>query len=187
MLAVDGEEPDIVAARLGHDELAGEHENLLGGEREVLAGADGGEGGLEAGGADYGDEHEIGLGEGRQRGQALETVMKLRACGDLAGAAREGGGVFVEQRGVGYAELAADLEECGRVLAGGDADELKFVGMRAEDAQGVFADGAGGAEEDDAFAGGRHAAVRRGRKIKRKRKEKDGLRAGGTAGSRWAR
>jgi hypothetical protein len=34
---------------------------------------------------------------------------------------------------------------------GGDADEFEAVAVGVEDAQGAFSDGAGGAEEDDAF------------------------------------
>ena len=46
------------------------------------------------------------------------------------------------------------LRETDVARMGGDADKFEFVGVRGDDAQGVFADGASRAEQDDAFAGG---------------------------------
>jgi hypothetical protein len=52
---------------------------------------------------------------------------------------------------VAHAKLAGDLRETGMIGPGGDADEFQPVGLRGDDPQRAFADGAGGAEEDDAF------------------------------------
>ena len=63
VLAVDREKFCAAGGSGGEDVLAGEDEDFLGGEGEVFAGGEGGEGGLEARGADDGDEDDIGGGE----------------------------------------------------------------------------------------------------------------------------
>jgi len=157
VLGVDGEEFDVVLARGGHDELAGEDEDFLGSEREVFAGGDRGERGFEAGGADDRDEDDVGLGERREFDEAGEAAVEFRAGRERAGVGRgfRGGvGAIVKDGDVRDLEVAGDLRESLVVLAGGDADELKFVAVGGDDAERVFADGAGGAEEDEAFGGG---------------------------------
>ena len=153
VLAVHRQEFRAVLPGRGHDELAGEHENFLRGEGEVLARGEGGEGGLEAGGADDGDEHEVGLGQLGERDEPAQAAVQLGAGRKAAGGLGRGVGGVVEHRDVLHAEVAGDLGEPRVVGAGGDADELELVAVRGDDAQGVFADGAGGAEQDDAFAG----------------------------------
>ena len=51
-------------------------------------------------------------------------------------------------------EFASDGGEFFPPRVSRDADEFEFVRVGAEDAEGVFADGAGGTEQDDAFTGG---------------------------------
>ena len=153
VLAVHGQDPRIVLARRGHDELAGEDEDLLGGQGEVLAGGERGEGGLEPGGADDGDQHEVGLGQLRKGDEAGEAPVKLRASREGTGAFGRGIGRVLKHRHMRHAEIARDLRESGVVRAGGDADQIELVPVRGDDAQGALADGAGGAQEDDALAG----------------------------------
>lgn len=74
--------------------------------------------------------------------------MERDAGGHLGG----GAGGFVEHGYVAHRRVGAgDLGEARVIGVGGDADELEVVGMGRDDAQGVFADGAGGAEQDDAL------------------------------------
>src|SRR5438552_2686688 len=75
-----------------------------------------------------------------------------RAGGKRRGiVARRGvAGVF-ENADVADVELPRDRGEFFPAIARGDRDEFELVAMRRKHAQGVFADGAGGAEEDDAF------------------------------------
>ena len=85
VLAIHGEQFGAVLARRGHDEFAGEDEDFLGGEREGFAGVDGGERGLEARGADDGDEDGIRFGETGELGQAGESADEPGAGGEGAG------------------------------------------------------------------------------------------------------
>jgi hypothetical protein len=62
VLAVDREEFGAAFLCRGHHELAGEHENFLGRQGEVLAHGECGERGLESRGADDGHQHDIRLG-----------------------------------------------------------------------------------------------------------------------------
>jgi hypothetical protein len=136
----------------GHHELAGEHEHFLRCESDILSRIDRGEGGLESGRANDCDENEIGFGERGDFDQARKTAVKTGADGK-GRRGSFGGGVsaIVENRDVRHAEVARDAGETFVIVAGGDADELKLVGMRGDDAERVFADRTGGAEQDDAF------------------------------------
>ena len=177
VLAVDGEELRAAGGGGGEDVAAGEDEDFLGGEGEVFAGGEGGEGRLEAGGADDGDEDDVGGGE-------LGEFDEAGEAGDEAGAGRKGGGRgagggvggVVVETDVADAMGAGDGGEFLPIAAGGDGDELEFVGVRGDDAQGVFTDGAGGAEEDDAFARGKggvgHGRKREARGAQGRRKRK---------------
>ena len=155
VLAVDGEELSAVFFRGGHDELAGEDEDFLRGEREVLAGGERGERGVEAGGADDGDQHDVRFGQLREFDESGKSADEAGAggkCSDVGASGGERG--VVKHPDVAHAELAGDAGEFLPIGTGGDADEFELVAVRREHAKRVFADGAGGAEEDDAFAGG---------------------------------
>jgi hypothetical protein len=92
------------------------------------------------------------LGEFDEAGEAADDARAGRKGGGLGASGLEGS--VVEQADVADAVGAGDGGEFFPIAAGGNADEFKFVGVRGDDAQGVFTDGAGGAEEDDAFARG---------------------------------
>jgi len=87
MFAVHREHTDTAPARLVHHDFTGHDEDFLGSDGDVLAGTDGGEGRGEAGGADDGDEDDVGLGQGGQFEEAFGTGGDADA-GELCG---EGG------------------------------------------------------------------------------------------------
>jgi len=144
VLAVHGQEFHAVFARGGDDEFAGEHEDFLGGERERLAGFDRGERGAQSGRADNGDEHCIRFGDTRELHQTFDAAEDACAARKRVGSARFVAGGFIVQCDGGHAEFRGDGCEFLPVGASGDRDELEFVGVRCDDAQGVLADGAGG-------------------------------------------
>ncbi len=109
---------------------------------------------MESGGADDGNEHGVSLGEAGEIGESGEAGVKGGAGGEGTGGAGGGESGIVVEAYVGDAESVGDGGEFFPIAARGDGDEFEFVGVRGDDAQGVFADGAGGAEEDDACAGG---------------------------------
>ena len=153
VLAVDGQNFRAAGRRGGEDVLAGEDEDFLRREREVFAGLERGEGRFETGGADDSDEDDVGAGQLREFDEAGEAADETSVGGKGRGMRSRGGesGV-IKNADVAHAVSAGDGGEFFPVAAGGDGDELEFVGVRGDDAQGVFTDGAGGAEEDDAFA-----------------------------------
>src|SRR4051812_46083167 len=77
MLAVDSQDTDAIFAGLVHDSFTGHDEDFFGSDGDVLAGADGGEGGFKAGGADDGDEDNIGGGKRRQPDQSFFARKNL--------------------------------------------------------------------------------------------------------------
>ena len=81
MLAVHRQDLNPVGLGLAHDDLASHHQDFLGGDRDVLAGPDGGQGRFQARCTDDGDKHNVCLG---QRGQADEGI---RACEHFGGGA----------------------------------------------------------------------------------------------------
>ena len=143
--------------------------------------------GPHPGGADDGHEHDVGLRQLGQFDQSAESAVELRAFreGRRVGAGFRKRSVF-EDADVADAELARDFREPPVVGARSDADELQPVAMGGHNAQGVFADGAGGAEEHNALPGGGGwrglAGLRHGIQGKA-----PGAAAGGTQPSRPAR
>jgi hypothetical protein len=151
-------------ARRGHDELAGEHEDFLRGEREILAGGERGERGSQAGGADDGDEHDVGLGQLREFDQPGEPAVDSVPAGNAPGRPRRGEAASSNTPTCGtpnWRAMAASFSQLARAAM---PTSSSLSRMRGDHAQGVFADGAGGAEEDDAFAG----EVRQGGRCKRR-------------------
>jgi hypothetical protein len=120
MLAIDGEDFDAVFAGFGHDDFAGHDEDFLGGDGDVFAGADRGEGGLEPGGANDGDEDDVGGGEGGEFDEAFVAAADFGAGTELF---FEGGGFFdaLDADGCGFV-FARLLDEEFGVVAGGEAD-----------------------------------------------------------------
>ncbi len=139
VLAVDGAELGAVASGLGGDELAGDDQDLLVGQGHGPAGAQGGECRRQAGGA-YGGDHDqvrVRVGghlfhSGPGGGDAAAQVLRLAVTADQAGT-----------------ELARLLLQEGDVGAGGEADDGEAAGEGADDVQGLTADGAGGAQDNE--------------------------------------
>lgn len=136
-----------------HHKFTGQHENLLRCERDGLFRGDGGERGLKCGGADYGYEHDIGLGQLGELDQSGHAVVKMGSGDEATGLPGGRAGSFVEQTDVLHAMVLRDARELFPTRAGGDAHEFQFVGMSGNHAQRVITDRAGGTEEDNAFAG----------------------------------
>ena len=159
VFAVDGEDADPAGACGCHDEAAGHDEDFLGGDGEVAAAVDGGEGGFEACGADDGDEDEVGCGGADEVGEPV-------FAGEDGGGGRDHAFEGVGGGGVGEAEVAAG--EFGGLLGeevgaggGGHADDFHAVREVAGDLEGAGADAACGAEDEDPLTGGgRHRGGR---------------------------
>ena len=111
--------------RGGEDVLAGEDEDFLRRKRQVFARAEGGERGLEAGGADDGDQNDVGAGQLREFDEASETTDETSVGGKGRGmGARGREGRVIKNTDVAHAVSAGDGGEVLPVAAGGDGDEL---------------------------------------------------------------
>lgn len=167
VFTVDGEDADTAGAGGVHDETAGHDEDFLGGDGEVAAAIDGGEGGFEAGGSDDGDEDEVGFGGADEVGEPVFAGEDRGGWGDHAFKGVGGGGV-------GEAEVAAG-EFCGLLGeevgagGGGHADDFHAVREVAGDLEGAGADAACGAENEDPFTGGGRHRGGRNRRLVRSR------------------
>ncbi len=144
VLGVDGQ--DLRAGRLGerHHKLAADDERLLVGEREVDALAERRDRRAEAGRADERVEHEVGVGLEHQLDEPLGARQHL-AVGPLLRCA--GAGVGVGERDPADAEAPRLVDQRIRRALGGQADELE-VGVAGDDFQGLRADRAGRAEDE---------------------------------------
>ena len=155
VLAVHRQDPPAAGPGGGDDEAPGEDENFLAGEREVLAGGQGGQRRLEAGRADDRDQDQVGLGQSRparpgrrarpSAASRSESLRNPRAARQAASSKRPA------WRTPNSRAIAASLPALARAAT---ADQLQPVAVGRAGPAGCFADGAGGAEEDDAFAGG---------------------------------
>jgi hypothetical protein len=91
VLAVDRQQGRLVLAHGVHEQLAGHHQRFLVGQQDLLAGARGGQGRRQAGGADDGGHHGVGVRAGRDVAQGLLAVGNLgRQVGDHARQPRRG-------------------------------------------------------------------------------------------------
>ena len=136
--AVHGEDDAAVFGFGGLEHRAGHNDGFLVGEGDLLAGAEGGQGGGQADGAHQGDHYLVDFGQGDhfvhwQQGGAGGQRRRRGGAPDVAGV--EFGDLFQQEAGVG---------------AGGEAHYLELVGESPHDVQGLPSDGAGGAQNDDA-------------------------------------
>ena len=120
VLAVHRQHADAVFAGLSHHDFTGHHENFLRRHGDVLAGADRGQGRLQPGGADDGDQHDVGAW---QRGQ-LDQSLVAGGHADAVELWAEFGGLFRRANGD---QLGAKLQRLAceefRVAARSEADE----------------------------------------------------------------
>lgn len=136
-----------------HHEFAGQDEDFLRGERQVLACRERGQRRLEPRRADHRDEHDVGAGELRELDETGKPAHEPRAGGKRAGirlGERKGRGL--EQPDVADIESARNGGGLFPVGPSGDPDELELIWVGGNNAQRVLADRSSGTEEDNAFA-----------------------------------
>ena len=149
MLAVDRQQAHAPSARAGRDGPAGEDEDLLARQGDVLARLDGREGGLQPRGADDGGDDGAHLGEAGGLGQPLRSPEDAGAGGELAGGAGGERGRRVPQGDDADMELARGPDQRFPSAAGGEAGDAQSRGMGPGHREGGGADGAGGPEDGD--------------------------------------
>src|SRR5262249_52923868 len=149
VFAVDGEDADSVFTGFVHHGLAGHNENFLGGNSDVFAGADGGEGRLKSGGADDGNEDDVSAREGREFQQAVGAGMDFDA-GSKTGKKFVRSGGIVDGNGFGPMLVRLFGEQFG-VIAGGEANKANTIRQIFRDFDGRCSDGTGAAEENYVF------------------------------------
>ena len=125
MLGIHRQHPHAAPAGLVHDDFPRHHQDPLAGDGDVLARADGGERGLQAGGADDGDEDNVSLGQGGEAHEAVGARVDLDA-------GAEGVLQFAGLRGISNGDrgglvLQGLLEEQLGVAARREADEAQAV------------------------------------------------------------
>ena len=136
VLAVDGTEPLPRSAGEPADEVAGGDQHLLVREGNSLAVLEGGDRRPQGGDAGRRDEHEIGVGIGRERG--------------------ERGG---SQSGARGRELHRELGEHVGVAIRAERDDLQAIGVRAHHVEGLPSDGPRRAEDREPDALGHRAII----------------------------
>ena len=148
VLGVDRDQ--LGAGGLGqrHHEVAADDERLLVGQRDVDALGERDDGRAEPGGADDRVEHEVGAGLGDEPHEPLGPGQHL-ALGPCLGGA--GGRVGVAERDAPHAVLLGERDEPLVRALGGQADELELLTRAGDDVERLEADGAGGAEDQQAF------------------------------------
>ena len=147
VFAIDRQHAHAMFGRFAHYRLARHNQNFLRGDRDIFAGADGGQGRLQAGGADDGDEHDVCR---RQRGEFDQAI----ASGIDP---RRGAQHFFEfprfgrvQERDGFGPVFERLfGEQFRIAARRQAHESNAVGQVLGHPEGAGADGPGAAEEDN--------------------------------------
>ncbi len=149
VLAVDGQQIDVVLAGRGEDEIARSDEAFLVGQTDGLAAQNGCIGGFEPRDADDRRDDEVGL---RKRGHANRSRCAVDdfdsgdSCGlelrcefgcELLGGHRD----QLRTPALALGEGCIDVRACGQ------RDRMKALRMRLAEAEGALADGAGRAEE----------------------------------------
>ena len=151
MLAVDRQQRRAALAHRAHEQRAADHQRLLVGQQQPLAGARRGQAGRQAGRADDGRHHAVHLRVGGQ------VAQRLRAAAHL-------GGHAVRAQRVAQPRGAASLGHHGRSAAAsaGTArssssmrwcalrpDDLEALGVARHHVERAGADRPGGAEDDE--------------------------------------
>ena len=112
-------------------------------------------GGFQSGDADNGADHEVGIGMGgdfHRAGGAVHDFDGVAEAGILQLVVRAGRRASADRHRDSLRMPAARLLE-GQldIVAGSQADDGEAVGESFNDVEGALADGAGGAEDGDAF------------------------------------
>lgn len=133
MFAIDGGESDAFFFDERHDDLPGGDEDFFAGEGDVFSGVDGGEGGLEADDSGDCDDDEVGFRERGDVDDGLHSAGENVLPGDFL--IHEGEFLDFKFGGLG--------EEFGGGSVGDEADDLEFIGVLADDVEGLGSDASG--------------------------------------------
>ena len=140
MLAVDGQDGDALLLRAAHDDLAGDDERLLVGERDVLLGVERLHRRLEAGKAHHRGHDGVNVRVGRRVDECLAAAGELRLARVARLEARVGG--LVREHGELRLELADLLFEQFVARIGREYGDVEELAMAAHDVERLRADGA---------------------------------------------
>jgi len=149
VLAVDGQDGDVLLAGGGGEDFAGGHHAFLIGEAYGLAGEDGGVGCLKAGDADDGGDDEIRFRQGGAGDSSLGAVNDIDAgdAGLFEARGKLGSEVFSCERD----DLGPPADSLGeglvKIAPGGESGDLIAVRKLLDDGEGALADGACGTED----------------------------------------
>ena len=125
------------------DDLTRHDEDLLGSDGQVLARLDGGQRGMQSGGADDGDEHDVRLREGGQVHQALRSGVDGHVFRQQRPQFRLLAGIM--DRHVAHARLASLVGEFLDAAIRGQRDDLDVIRQFARHLERRGADRAGAA------------------------------------------
>ena len=81
VFGINRQDADSLFGGAGGDDFPGHHENFLRCDGDVLACFDGSEGGLQAGGADDGDQDDVSFFELGEGIEAFCADMNVHSCG----------------------------------------------------------------------------------------------------------
>ena len=140
VLAVNGQDGDALLLRAAHDDLAGDDERLLVGERDVLLGVERLHRRLEAGKAHHRGHDGVDVRVGRRVDEGLAATGELRLARVARLEARIGG--LVGEHGELRLELADLLFEQFVARIGREHGDVEELAMAAHDVERLRADGA---------------------------------------------
>ena len=143
VLAVDGQDGNALLLRAAHDDLAGDDERLLVGERDVLLGVERLHRRLEAGEAHHRGHDRVDGGIGRRIDERLTAAGELRLARVARLEARVGR--LVGEHGDLRLELADLLFEQFIARIGSEHGDVEELAVAAHDVERLRADGARGA------------------------------------------
>ena len=149
VLAVDRQQARAGDAGGFRDELAGEHEEFLARERDVLLRLEGRERRREAGGADDGRDDHRDFRQAGDFGQAGGAFQEAGAGGESSRSAGFGRSGRIGEGHDADAEFLGRADEFAPARMGGQSGDAQAGRVGPDDAQGGRADGAGGSEDGD--------------------------------------
>lgn len=130
VFGIYGGEGDAFFGYERHNNLSGGNEDFFAGEGDIFFGVDGGEGWFETNDSGDGDDDEINLGVGSDVDDGL----------DSAGEKVFSGGFFVHESDVLGVEFFCLGDEFGRRTVGDEAGDAEFIGVLADNIEGLGSD-----------------------------------------------
>ena len=149
VLAVDRQQARAGDAGGFRDELAGEHEEFLAREGDILLRLERRERRRQAGGTDDGRDDHRDFGEAGDFGQAGGSFQDSGAGGEGSRRTGFGRGGRIGEGHYGDAEFLGRADEFAPTRMGGQSGDAQAGRVGPDDAQGGRADGAGGSEDGD--------------------------------------